>query len=102
MHRAILGEEGFRWDKEMDLCETRNQLLNEWKEATGLYDVLVASVVAQIGVMKKEDFDHLMETARIAANFADRTRKNFELHIERHSCCGQVAKTSPRPMKRRK
>ena len=41
----------------MDLCETRNQLLNEWKEATTLYDVLVTSIVAQIGVTKKEDFD---------------------------------------------
>jgi hypothetical protein len=76
--------------KEMDLCESRNQLLNEWKEATTLYDGLVASVVAEIGVMKKEDFDRLMETARIAAKFADRTQKNFELHVETHSCCGQV------------
>jgi hypothetical protein len=75
----------------MDLCETRNQLLNEWKEATTLYDTLVASVVAQIGVMKKEDFDHLIMTVRIAAKFADRTRKDFELHLETHACCGQVA-----------
>jgi hypothetical protein len=74
----------------MDLCETRNQLLNEWKEATTLYDILVASVVAQIGVMKKEDFDQLMMTVRIAAKFADRMRKNFELHAKTHTCCGQV------------
>jgi hypothetical protein len=75
----------------MDLCETRNQLLNDWKEATTLYDMLVASVVAQIGVMNKEDFDHLMKTVRIAATFADRTRKDFELHVETHTCCGQLA-----------
>jgi hypothetical protein len=74
----------------MDLCETRNQLLNEWKEATTLYEMLVASIVAQIGVMKKEDFDHLMKTVGIAAKFADRTRKDFELHVETHACCGQV------------
>src|SRR5215467_11501021 len=101
-HRAILEEEGFRWGKEMDLCETRNQLLNEWKEATTLYDMLVASIVAQIGVMKNEDFEHLMETVRIAAKFADRTRKNFELHTETHGCHGQVVKSSPQPMKRKK
>jgi hypothetical protein len=52
--------------------------------------MLVASVVAQIGVMKKEDFDHLMKTVGIAAKFADRTRKDFELHIETHTCYGQV------------
>jgi hypothetical protein len=75
----------------MDLCETRNQLLNEWKEATTLYDMLVTSVVAQIGVMKREDFDHLMKTVRIAAKFADRARKDFELHVETHTCSGQVA-----------
>jgi hypothetical protein len=75
----------------MDLCETRNQLLNEWKEATTLYDVIVASIVAQIGAMKKEDFDRLMETVRIASKFADRTEKKFELHVETHICCGQVA-----------
>jgi hypothetical protein len=86
----------------MDLCETRNQLLNEWKEATTLYDMLVASVVVQVGVMKSEDFDHLMETVRLAAKFADRTRKNFELHLETHSCRGKVAKSSSQPIKRRK
>jgi len=86
----------------MDLCETRNQLLNEWKEATALYDRLVASVVAQIGVMEKEDFDHLMETVGVAAMFAERMRKNFELHVETHICCGQVANSSPLPMKRKK
>jgi hypothetical protein len=75
----------------MDLCETRSQLLNDWKEATTLYDTLVASVVAQIGVMKKEDFDHLIKTVRISAKFADRTRKDFELHLKTHACCGQVA-----------
>jgi hypothetical protein len=99
---VVLEEEGFRWIKKMDPCETRNQLLNEWKEATTLYDGLVASIVAHIGVMKKEDFDRLMETVRIADRFADRTRKNFELHVENHICCGQAANSSAQPMKRRK
>ena len=80
----------------MDLCETRNQLLNEWKEATALYDRLVASVVAQIGVMKKEDLDHLMETVGVAANFAERMRKNFELHLETHSCCANQSRKRSR------
>jgi hypothetical protein len=80
----------------MDLCKTRNQLLNEWKEATALYDRLVACVVAQIGVMKKEDFDHLMETVRVAAKFADRTRIDFELHLETHSCCANQSRKQRR------
>ena len=80
----------------MDLCETRNQLLNEWKEATALYDRLVASAVAQIGVMKKEDLDHLMETVGVAANFAERMRKNFELHLETHNCANQGRNRSRR------
>jgi hypothetical protein len=83
----------------MDLCETRNQLLNEWKEATALNDRLVASVVAQIGVMEKEDFDHLMETVRIAAKFADRTRKSFELHVETHRCCSNQSRNRSRRRK---
>ena len=83
----------------MDLCETRNQLFNEWKEATTLYDRLVASVVAQIGVMNKEDFDHLMETVRIAVKFADRTRKNFELHVETHSGCANQSRNRSRRRK---
>ena len=80
----------------MDLCETRSQLLNEWKEATTLYDGLVASIVAQIGVTKKEDFDHLMETVRIAAKFADRTRIDFELHLETHNCCANQSRKQRR------
>jgi hypothetical protein len=80
----------------MDLCKTRNQLLNEWKEATALNDRLVASLVAQIGLMNKEDFDDLMETVRIAAKFADRTRKNFELHLETHSCCANQSRKQRR------
>ena len=83
----------------MDLCETRNQLLNEWKEATALNDRLVASLVAQIGVMEKEDFDHLMATLRIAAKFAARTRKNFELHLETHSCCAHQSRNRSRRRK---
>ncbi len=71
----------------MDLCDTRNKLLDEWNDATTLYAALVASVVAQIGVMGKEDFRHLLKTVGIAADLTDKTRKDFELHIDSHDCC---------------
>ncbi len=64
----------------MDLCETRNKLLIEWNDATSLYATLVASVVAQVGVMGKEDFRDLLKTVWIAADLADKSRKDFELH----------------------
>ena len=72
----------------MDLCEIRNTLLNEWSDATSLYAQLVTSVVAQIGVMVKEDFDNLLRTVGIAADLAESKRKDFELHIQTHTCCG--------------
>jgi len=71
----------------MDLCEIRNKLLNEWSDATTLYASLVSSLVAQIGVIGKEDFLHLLNTVGIAADLADRTRKDFEVHIDTHTCC---------------
>jgi hypothetical protein len=72
----------------MDLCETRNTLLNEWSDATALYAQLVSSVVAQIGLTAKEDFENLIRTVGIAADLAHRARKDFELHIQTHTCCG--------------
>jgi hypothetical protein len=70
----------------MDLCEIRNKLLNEWSDATTLYASLVASLVAQAGVTGKKDFRHLLKTVGIAADLADRTRKDFEVHIRTHTC----------------
>ena len=41
---------------------------------------------AQIGVMGKDDFRLLLKTVRIAADVADKTGKDFELHIDTHTC----------------
>ncbi len=71
----------------MELCEVRNKLLIEWSDAVTLYASLVTSLVAQVGVIGKEDFCHLMKTVGIASDLTDRTRKDFEVHIDKHTCC---------------
>jgi hypothetical protein len=68
------------------ICEEKNRLVREYKEATAAFSEAVKELRRRMGTSPKEEYKHLQRIADEARVKSEQTRFFLEQHIDTHGC----------------
>ena len=82
---ATVSDELLRW-RHKKLCETRNGLFCEWRDAAALYATTLAELTGKAGRVPDSDLSRLAKVTETARKLTKQFRAELDEHIATHNC----------------
>jgi hypothetical protein len=82
---ATVLDELLRWHY-AKLCEARNSLFSEWRDAVKLYATTLAELTEKAGRVGDSDLLKLAKVTETARKLTARVRGELDEHIATHNC----------------
>jgi hypothetical protein len=68
------------------ICEEKNGLVREYKQATAAFSEAVKELRRRMGTSPKEEYKRLQQIANEARLKSEQTKFSLEQHIDTHGC----------------
>ena len=82
---ATVSDELLRW-RHTKLCETRNSLFCEWRDAAALYAATLAELTGKAGMVPDSELSRLAKVTETARKLTEQFRAKLDEHITTHNC----------------
>jgi hypothetical protein len=82
---TTVSDELRRW-RHTKLCDTRNSIFREWREAAEMYATTLSELTAKAGMVPDSDLFRLAKLTETARKLTAQCRSELDEHIATHHC----------------